>query len=236
VALRLTEEYPTATTHRLYVDVDVENFTGVTTSLFAIARDNERLKFVEWLPSASPPGTVLFASKVRDGREHLVVGMAAPEPLAGSTRRLGRLVFDVTGTQSFESSNDDFALIVGEVLLEDAGGASVVAQMSGLMGRTVDPAVVRIYHNRLEQNYPNPFNPSTTLAFSIKDNANVSLTIYDVAGRRVRELVNERRDRGAYKVTWDGQNDAGQGVASGVYFYKLIAGSFTDTKRMTILK
>jgi hypothetical protein len=94
----------------------------------------------------------------------------------------------------------------------------------------------RIYHNDLEQNYPNPFNPSTTLAFSLKDGSDVHLTIYDVAGRRVRELVNERKERGAYKVVWDGQNDAGETVASGVYFYKLVAGSFTDTKKMTILK
>ena len=103
VALRLTEEYPTATTHRLYVDIDVENFAGVTTSLFALARDNERLTFVEWLPSANSPGNVLFASKVRDGLEHLVVGLAASEPLTDSTVRLGRLVFEVTGTQPFRS-------------------------------------------------------------------------------------------------------------------------------------
>ena len=92
------------------------------------------------------------------------------------------------------------------------------------------------YHNSLEQNFPNPFNPTTTLAFSLKNAENVNLSIYDVAGRRVRELVNERRDRGAYKLVWDGQNDAGQIVASGVYFYKLTVGSFTDTKKMTILK
>jgi len=58
----------------------------------------------------------------------------------------------------------------------------------------------------------------------------------DVAGRRVRELINERRERGAYRVVWDGRNDRGSTVSSGVYFYKLVAGSFTDTKKMTILK
>lgn len=114
--------------------------------------------------------------------------------------------------------------------------AALVQLVLGRQHGVIDPAIARIYHNRLEQNFPNPFNPTTTLAFSIKDAENVSLTIYDVAGRRVRELVNERRDRGAYKVVWDGQNDAGQIVASGVYFYKLTAGSFTDTKKMTILK
>jgi hypothetical protein len=64
----------------------------------------------------------------------------------------------------------------------------------------------------------------------------VSLTIYDVAGRRVRELVNEHRKPCAYRAVWDGRNGNGSQVASGVYFYKLVAGSFVDTKKMVMLK
>jgi flagellar hook assembly protein FlgD len=108
--------------------------------------------------------------------------------------------------------------------------------MIGVVTRRLDPAVERVYHNRLEQNFPNPFNPTTTISFSIKDAGNVSLIIYDVAGRRVRELLNQRRDRGAYNVVWDGHNDGGSKVASGVYFYRMVAGSFVDTKKLTILK
>ena len=236
IALRFTEEYPTATTHRLYVDVDVENFAGIANSQFAMAPSNQRLAFVEWRQVESSLGLVLFAPIVRDGEPQMFFGTAVSESFNGSTSHLGQLVFDVAGAEPFEVAEEDFLLAYGEVLLGEPGGVGTVAQMSGVMRRTLDPAVARIFHNRLEQNFPNPFNPSTTLAFSLKDGGSVTLTIYDVGGRRVRELVNERRDRGAYKVTWDGQNDTGQIVASGVYFYKLIAGSFTDTKKMTILK
>jgi len=108
--------------------------------------------------------------------------------------------------------------------------------MSGVMRRDLAAGVQRIFHNRLEHNFPNPFNPQTTIAFSLKDGANVSLSIYDVGGRRVRDLVNENRTSGAYKVVWDGRSSSGDPVASGVYFYKLVAGSFTDTKKMVLLK
>jgi DNA-binding beta-propeller fold protein YncE len=90
--------------------------------------------------------------------------------------------------------------------------------------------------NDLAQNVPNPFNPVTTIKFSIASDQQVRLVIYDVAGRRVRTLIDERRRADIYKVTWDGRNDHGQRVASGVYFYRLNAGKFTKTKKMMLLK
>ncbi len=90
--------------------------------------------------------------------------------------------------------------------------------------------------NKLEQNVPNPFNPTTVIAYSIAADEQVNLTIYDVGGRKVRTLVNQRQRADAYKFTWDGSNEAGQRVASGVYFYKLVAGKFTQTKKMVLLK
>ncbi|HEU4930300.1 MAG TPA: FlgD immunoglobulin-like domain containing protein, partial [Candidatus Krumholzibacteria bacterium] len=90
--------------------------------------------------------------------------------------------------------------------------------------------------NSLSQNHPNPFNPTTTIGYSIAKDNEVSLTIYDVAGRTVRTLVKERQKADVYKVVWDGSNDAGTRVASGVYFYKLVAGSFVQTKKMVLLK
>ncbi len=90
--------------------------------------------------------------------------------------------------------------------------------------------------NSLAQNHPNPFNPTTTIGYSIAKDNEVSLTVYDVAGAKVRTLVNERQKADTYKVTWDGMNDTGTRVASGVYFYKLVAGSFVKTKKMVLLK
>jgi YVTN family beta-propeller protein len=88
----------------------------------------------------------------------------------------------------------------------------------------------------LEQNVPNPFNPTTTIKYSIAEDADVSLVVYDVAGRQVRTLVNQRQRADVHRVTWDGLNDQGTRVASGMYFYKLVAGKFTQTKKMMLLK
>ena len=88
----------------------------------------------------------------------------------------------------------------------------------------------------LSQNYPNPFNPQTTIAFSLATKGHVSVRVYNVSGQLVRTLANETRDSGAHTVTWDGRDQAGSPVSSGVYFYKLEAGSFAQTKKMVLLK
>jgi FlgD Ig-like domain len=90
--------------------------------------------------------------------------------------------------------------------------------------------------NSLSQNYPNPFNPTTTIAFSIKNRTRVRLSVYDVSGARVRTLADEDFAAGAHTRVWDGRNDAGQPVASGVYFYKLVAREFVKTRKMVLLK
>jgi hypothetical protein len=90
--------------------------------------------------------------------------------------------------------------------------------------------------NSLSQNYPNPFNPQTTIAFAIKDRSHVTLRVYNVAGQLVRTLANESFDSGPHQKVWDGRNDAGQPVSSGVYFYKLVSNNFSQTKKMVLLK
>ena len=88
----------------------------------------------------------------------------------------------------------------------------------------------------LHPNYPNPFNPTTTIAYEIPERAGVSLVIYDVGGREVRRLVSESQPRGRHEVTWDGRNASGDPAASGVYFYRLAAGDFVQTRKMILLK
>jgi hypothetical protein len=92
----------------------------------------------------------------------------------------------------------------------------------------------------LSQNVPNPFNPSTTIAFDIPadraDGVRTRLEIYDVRGRRVATLVDGERQPGSYRVHWDGRDDAGRTVGSGVYLYRIEAGSFTSVKKMVIVR
>ncbi len=88
----------------------------------------------------------------------------------------------------------------------------------------------------LEQNFPNPFNPSTTIAFSIAEPGRVRLGIYDVAGRLVRTLVDERTSADHYIVEWDGYDNRGARVSSGVYFYRIVAGKHTQTRKMVLVE
>ncbi len=89
---------------------------------------------------------------------------------------------------------------------------------------------------QLHQNYPNPFNPSTTIAYSLENTGQVELHIYDILGRKIRELISERKTAGAYTVSWNGRNDAGAQVASGSYFYKLKVDGSQLTGKMVLIK
>ena len=88
----------------------------------------------------------------------------------------------------------------------------------------------------LNQNYPNPFNPVTNFKFDLPVKSKVSIQVFNVLGQTVKNLVDEEMDAGSYLVDWDGTADSGDKVSSGVYFYKMTAGDFTDTKKMMMLK
>jgi hypothetical protein len=88
----------------------------------------------------------------------------------------------------------------------------------------------------LRQNYPNPFNAQTTISYHLSQAAQVALVIYDIAGRRVKTVVNELEPEGYYQILWDGVDDLGNKVGSGIYFYRLEAGPFQHTRRLVLLK
>lgn len=91
--------------------------------------------------------------------------------------------------------------------------------------------------NALQQNYPNPFNPETTISFDLSTESMVTLTVYSMTGQMVRTLVSDRAmGAGQYKSVWDGRDENGAKVGSGVYFYQLNAGDFTAKKKMTLLQ
>ena len=88
----------------------------------------------------------------------------------------------------------------------------------------------------LAQNFPNPFNPATRIAYGLSAPARVSLRIYDASGRLVRVLIDEARQAGAFAEMWDGRDSRGAQVASGIYFYRLEAGAFSETRKMALLR
>jgi uncharacterized repeat protein (TIGR01451 family) len=90
--------------------------------------------------------------------------------------------------------------------------------------------------NVLEQNFPNPFNPSTRIRFILKETGTATLSIFNVKGEQVRELLHEQKSAGAYMVEWDGMDQNGRQVPSGMYFYSLRIGSFEQKRMMMFLK
>jgi 5'-nucleotidase / UDP-sugar diphosphatase len=89
---------------------------------------------------------------------------------------------------------------------------------------------------QLLQNYPNPFNPQTEIAYTLPGDSHVKLAIYNTLGQEVKVLVDEYQNAGKRKVIWDGLNENGEKVASGIYFYKLDAGGSVQTKKMSLIK
>lgn len=87
-----------------------------------------------------------------------------------------------------------------------------------------------------EQNYPNPFNPSTNIRFQLANNQHVEIKVYNIVGKEVRTLTNQQYAAGQHTLVWDGTNNAGHSVVSGVYIYKMTAGKFSQTRKMNLVR
>lgn len=88
----------------------------------------------------------------------------------------------------------------------------------------------------LEQNSPNPFNPTTTISYQLPIDSKVILTIFDINGNKIKELINDYHSAGHRSVSWNGTNNNGQSVSGGVYIYTLQAGSYNKTQKMLMIK
>jgi hypothetical protein len=152
-----------------------------------------------------------------------------------SVNTLGNAVSVVLSGFSFHYIRDDVPAPVPDRAhhLND-----IIEHLGNDLDDPTGPKPVNRFVYELRQNYPNPFNPSTRIEYRIKERGHVTLKIYNVAGQLVKTLVNEQQNprAEAYTVQWRGRNDAGLSVSSGVYFYKLVANNFTQTKKMVLLK
>lgn len=168
------------------------------------------------------------------GVDHAQVFGLGPYPVAAAaTKRVGFAV--VAGTSLQEFVNAARAAQRAWVL---RFGNSINVVTTGVQ----DPYAGIPQTFDLAQNYPNPFNPTTTIKYALPEAANVNLSVYNILGQRVATLTNEVHAAGYYEARWTGRNDAGQQVATGVYFYRIEAtatgssAKFTSLKKMLLLK
>jgi flagellar hook assembly protein FlgD len=89
---------------------------------------------------------------------------------------------------------------------------------------------------KLKQNYPNPFNPTTTIEYELPENSDVIVSIYDINGRLIKEVLNNVQSEGVHKVTWDGTNQNNTPVASGIYVYTVRFAEQLHSRQMVLLK
>jgi hypothetical protein len=177
----------------------------------------------EIAPAANDPNAAACIALVNAPNNYCGVRSSHP-----GTSGMGRVVMTTFG---FETVSDSTKrdILAGRIL-------------EWLMVSTaIDDQESLIMTNRFElkANYPNPFNPSTTISYVLPNtegNNHASLIIYNQLGQKVRMLVNETQGIGAHKVTWDGRDDAGNDVASGVYFYQLRYGNHQATQKMLLLR
>jgi hypothetical protein len=134
--------------------------------------------------------------------------------------------------------------MVRAVKLDTTGSGTYFNPSLGILDSVFIPATDvegaedrRVFGYALLQNYPNPFNSSTTVRFQLPEKTAVALAVYNIAGQRVRVLVDEPMEAGRHSIVWDGRDDRGVLAASGIYFSRLIrAGGCADTKAMVLLR
>ncbi len=222
---------PAADNETLKVRVSLLHVEDVKGYGFLLQYDTDRYDFLEareladsFLKSGSGGKPVSMASNRTPGK--LEIGAVKIDgQVAGGEGDLVDLVFRTSVTPSAEDFQITESVLVG---LDGAVEPFTNVEIGDL--RPLPDA------HGLDRNAPNPFNPSTVIGFRLPEAGRVRLVVYNLLGQEVRVLVNEKMEAGYFTMTWDGTDELGRRVASGVYIYRMKAGAFSATRRMLLLK
>ena len=204
------------------VPVTIDDMEGVLAGSFALRFDPTRLRPVG-VESSALTENFLFADHVRDNTAR--VGFAGIEPGSGRGA-LAELLFQPL-TSGVEHSG---GLELVEAQLNESD-IDVRIAVSSTFSQAALPQIAVLYPN-----YPNPFNPSTTVRYFLAGEENVRLNVYDLTGQRIRQLQHGRRHAGHHLLEWDGMDDSGTAVASGVYLLRLETERSLQTRKMSMIK
>ena len=216
----------------MFVDVSLANVQALMGYGFVLNYDAEKFEFVEAMPAAedflasSGGETPLFRGwSPESGQVHVTNAIANGSEVSGNGD-IVRLVFRV-----LRDFQDDARFEIAEGLVFDPSQFA-----NPLVGGVLDIQTTPTEFALL-QNFPNPFNPETTIGYELAESADVTLQIYNVVGQVVRTLIaSESQSVGRYQVRWDGMDDRGMPVSSGIYFYQISAGKFQDVRKLMLLK
>jgi len=191
-------------------------------------------------------GDIIASIDATSGKDNLyrINPRTASSTLIGSTgldKVTRGLVFDAGGNL-FGVVGEDTQISTFFAIDKNSGTATPIGSVGyrGVVGLALSPdSLTNVNENSknipvdfaLYQNYPNPFNPKTIISYQLAANCNITLKVFDIIGKEVRTLVNEEKQKGSYKVEFDGSN-----LTSGIYFFRLKAGNFISTRKMTLLK
>jgi hypothetical protein len=215
VTFNLTAQVNEATS-MYYVNVSANDIAGLEGLAFTLNYDTNLFEFVK--ESVTGLGVVSIANETKAGV--IDIGSAYVNEKFNGAITLG---FKSKG----KNSDMNVEMVNAEVVINDVVGS--------VDGKAVTlKALPTVY--ALAQNFPNPFNPTTTIEYSVPTTGHTSLVVYNLAGQKVRTLVNETQAPSFYKVVWDGKNNSGMTVATGTYFYKLVSGNYSKIVKMTLIK
>jgi len=146
------------------------------------------------------------------------------------------LLIDRQGNVTLGTSGQIICEIPGEIDLISAVAVDLNGDVIDVVTEPMKKAETLPVQFSLAQNYPNPFNPQTEIAFSIPHTSRVSISVINVLGRHVSSLIDRQIEAGIHTVMWDGTDESGNRVASGVYFYRIEAGDYVESRKMVLLK
>ena len=209
----------------MVIDVGLADFAELKGYGFTVNFDSDRLEFVKVLGGASLLGESELA------QPHLVAQADGEVSVAafGQTVDKGELEMRLVFRPTMEI--EDSRIYFSEGQLRDGNyGVNQVERLGEVQIQT-RPEVFA-----LADNYPNPFNPETTIKYALPEAVDVRLDIYNMLGQMVRTMVAENQSPGRYVVRWNATDDSGNDLSTGIYFYRLRAGEFLETKKMLLLK
>ncbi|MDE2725499.1 MAG: T9SS type A sorting domain-containing protein, partial [Gemmatimonadota bacterium] len=214
------------------VDVSLANVAALVGYGFALNYETDKFEFVSVAPAdedllKSTGGETLFHHIVSDGQVTVANGLYNGTAVSGGGDVV-RFVFRVL--REFE---DNARFEIADGLVFDPSQLQNPAVVAGVLELQSTPREFALH-----QNFPNPFNPDTTIKYDLAESADVTLQIYNVLGQVVRTLVaSEAQNAGRYQIRWNGMDDRGVPVSSGIYFYQISAdGKFSDVRKLMLLK